>query len=127
MTAHRVRIRGAQSEPLIVGLESHAQPVVIYAQDTLGIAAHRIRPHELHLLRHHADIGLVASVVAEAIEAKSVVETAEVRDVVLHPDAGAASAASATTPTPATAAGSHSATATTAMHSTAAAGSAVHS
>src|SRR4051794_8780805 len=128
MAAHSVRMTGARSEPLIVGLESHAEPVVAHSQDTFGVAAHRIRPHELHLLRHHADIGFVAAVVAEPVESKPVVETAEVRDVVLHIDIGAASAASATTAAASSAsAGSHSATATTAMHSTTAAAAAMHS
>ena len=83
----------ARSEPLIVALEVDAEPIVVHAQDALRIAADRIRPHELHLLRHDADIALVAAVVAEAIESKSVIETAEERDVVLDADVGAASAA----------------------------------
>src|SRR5262245_2545492 len=109
-----------RSQPLVVALEAHAQPVVVHAQDAFRIAAHRIGPHELHLLRHHADIALVAAVVAEAVEAKTIVEATEERDVVLDADVGAASASTATTATPTAAACAHSAAAATA-HSGAAA------
>ena len=55
--------------------------------------------HGLHLLRHHADIGLVAAVVAEAIEAEAVVEMAEHDDVVLQPDVGLVASATTATST----------------------------
>jgi hypothetical protein len=53
----------------------------------------------LHLLRHHADVGAVAAVVAEAIIAEPIGKIPEQNDIVLERDVG-----SSTTATPATAA-----------------------
>jgi hypothetical protein len=36
----------------------------------------------LDFLSHHADIGLIGAIVAEAVEAQAVIEVAEERDVV---------------------------------------------
>src|SRR5262245_2108679 len=71
-------------DPLIVGLELEAEPIVEDAQVAVAPAHDCLRHDGLHVLRHHADIGLVAAVVAEAIEAEAVVEMAEQRDVVLQ-------------------------------------------
>src|SRR5207237_10697850 len=52
-------------------------------------AAHHRRGHDrLDFLRHHADIGLVAVIVAEAVEAEAVVEMAKERNVVLEHHVG---------------------------------------
>jgi hypothetical protein len=59
-----------------VGLEFHAELVVENAEIAIAAAHDRIRPHPLHVLRHHADIGDVAAFVGEAIEADAVVELA---------------------------------------------------
>src|SRR5580700_4711100 len=80
-----------------VTLERHAELVVVHTQIAVAAARGRFRHDLLHLLGHDADIGLVAAVVAEAIEAEAVVEMAEQRDVVLEPDVGSASATAATT------------------------------
>jgi hypothetical protein len=42
----------------------------------------------LDFLRHHADMDLVAAVVAEAVEAEAVIEVAEKGNVVLEHDVG---------------------------------------
>jgi len=73
-------------------------------------AAHdRIGPDRLHFLRQHADIGLVAAVVDEAIEAQAVVKMTDERDVVFERDVRASSPATTTTTFAAT-------TTTTAAH-----------
>src|SRR5205814_2916716 len=73
---------------LVVGLELQADLVVEDAQIAVAAAQYR-RGHDcLDLLRDHADIGLVAAVVAEAVEAKAVVEVAEKREVVLKHHVG---------------------------------------
>src|SRR5262249_60107034 len=64
-------------------------------QMAVGAAPDRARPHLLHFLRDHADIGPVAAVVGEAIEAKAVVEPADEHDVVLERNVGAPAAATA--------------------------------
>src|SRR5262245_16849405 len=92
----------ARSEPLLVGLEFHAELVVEDSQVAVAAAHDRVRHDGPHLLRHDADIGAVAAVVGEAIEAEAVVEMAEQDDVVLErnigpPAAAAAAAATATT------------------------------
>jgi hypothetical protein len=53
----------------------------------------------LHFLRQDADIGLVAAVIAEAIEPKAVVETAEKGDVVLKRNIGAPTTAASSSTT----------------------------
>src|SRR5689334_13916499 len=87
----------AAGEPVDVGLEFHAELVVVNAQIAVAAARDRLWHHGLHLLRHHADKGLVAAEIAEAIEAEAVIEMAEQHDVVLQRDVGAPAAA---TPTP---------------------------
>src|SRR5262245_60539710 len=84
-------------DPLIVGLELEAELIVEDAQVAVAPAHDCLRHDGLHLLRHHADIGLVAAVVAEAIEAEAVVEMAEQRDVVLQGNIGPPTAAAAKT------------------------------
>jgi hypothetical protein len=98
---------------LIVGLEFQTEHFVVHPEGAVPAAADRIRHDDLHLLRHHADIGLVAAVVAEAIEAKAVVELTEKSDVVLEGDVGPAATATAAAPaaaaeSPATAASADS-------------------
>src|SRR5947209_15460621 len=94
------RDMSARRGPLVVGLELQAELVVEDPQIAVAAAQYR-RGHDcLDFLRHHADIGLVAAVVAEAVEAEAVIEVAEKRDVVLEHDVGSpalAAAASATT------------------------------
>src|SRR5713101_8419177 len=78
----------ARRGPLVVGLELHAELVVEDPQIPVAAAQYR-RGHDcLDFLRHHADIGLVAAVVGEAVEAKAVIEVAEKGDVVLERDVG---------------------------------------
>src|SRR5262245_18450895 len=99
----------ARRKPLLVGLEAQPEHVIANAQHAVVATRHRIRTHELHLLPHDADIGLVAAVVGEAIEPKTVVEMAEQHDVVLDVDVGA-TATAASSATTHSAAGAHSAT-----------------
>src|SRR5262245_37462545 len=83
----------ARREPLLVGLERQSELVVEDAQVAVAIADDGVGPDARDLLGHDADIGFVASLVGEAIEAKAVVEMAEQRDVVLERDIGPASTA----------------------------------
>ena len=64
----------------------HPEIAVAAALDGVG-------PHCIDLLRHHADIGLVAAVVGKAIVAESVFQMAEQHNVVLERDVRSASAA----------------------------------
>src|SRR5215470_6494609 len=103
-------------DPLLVRHELHADFVVEDAQISITAAHNSVRPDGLHFLRHYADIGLVAAVIAEAIESQAIVEMTEQRDVVLECDVRS--------PSTATAAASPAATATattTAAHAGAAA------
>ena len=52
-----------------------------------------IGPHRIDLLRHHADIGLVASVVSKAIVAEPIFQMAQQHNVVLEHDVRSASTA----------------------------------
>src|SRR5947209_3096489 len=89
----------AGREPLIVGLELQAELVIEHPQRAVAAAHDRIGHYSLHFLRHHADIGLVAAIVAEAIEAEAVVEMAKERDVVLEHHVGSPAAATAASST----------------------------
>src|SRR5215467_11884275 len=80
---------GTRRNPVLVGLEFDAEPVVEDAQGAVAIMH--------HLLRHHADVGAVAAVVAEAIVAEPVGKMAEQNDIVLERDVGSSTA---TTPAP---------------------------
>src|SRR5262249_23263588 len=100
----------ARGEPMIVILESYPELLVVHPQIAVSAARHDVR-RDLHdLLRHDADVGLAAAVIAKAIEAKTIVQIAEKNDVMLEPDVGAPTPAAA--PAAATAAaGAHAATA----------------
>src|SRR5437762_9358331 len=61
----------ARRDPLVVGLELQAELVVEDPQIAVAAAQYR-RGHDcLDFLRHHANISLVATVVAEAVEAEA--------------------------------------------------------
>src|SRR5262245_18960639 len=115
----------AGGEPLFVGLERHADPVVEDPEITVATSHHRFGHHRLHLLRHHAHIGALAAVVGEAIEAEAVVEMAQQHDVVLEVDVGPTSAATAAAEA-ATAAAPPKATTATAAAEAAAAPAGAH-
>jgi len=106
-----------RSQPLPVGLELQTEVVVEHPQIAVASAHDRLRHDLLHFLGDDADIGLIAAVVTEAIDAEAVVEMAEENDIVFERDIGTASAAA--TAAAATAASAH-ATATAAAHTTAA-------
>src|SRR5215510_13135333 len=112
---------------MLVGLKLDPELFVEDSQIAVA-AAHNGAGHDrLHLLRHHADIGPVAAVVAEAIIAEAVVEMAEQHDVSSPPAAAAAAAAAtasaAAHPRAATAAtDAHAATAAAAHTNAAAVG-----
>src|SRR5229473_852573 len=86
------RDTSARRGPLVVGLELQAELVVEGPQIAVA-AAQYCRGH-----RHHADIGLVAAVVAEAVEAEAVIEVAEKRDVVLKHHVGSPNNTPGSTP-----------------------------
>src|SRR5262245_47537657 len=84
----------ARCDPPLVGLQLQAELVIEDHKVAVPTSLDRLRHDRLHLLRHEADIGLVAAVIAEAIEPKPVVEVAEEDDVVLERNIGAPAAAS---------------------------------
>ena len=98
----RVGICAPAASQSRVGAEFQAEPVVVDPEIAVAAARHRVRHHRLHLLRHHADIGLVAAEIAEAVVAEAVVEMAEQDDVVLQRDVGTPATAAATAATAAT-------------------------
>src|SRR5262245_48883481 len=59
-------------EPLVVGLERQTELVVGHPEVAIPAAGHGRRPQRLHLLGQDADIGRVAALVGEAVEAKAV-------------------------------------------------------
>jgi hypothetical protein len=96
----------ARRNPLLVSLKLDAYLVVEDPQVAILPPRHCVRLNQLHILRHHADVGSVAAVIAEAIKADTVAEMTEKNDVVLDRDVGSASTASASaaaTPAAATA------------------------
>src|SRR6266498_3036035 len=69
--------------PFVPGLELQSEPDVIHAQIAICTAHNRIRNDFRDLLRHDADVELVAPAVAVAIEAYAVTETRQLNDVPL--------------------------------------------
>src|SRR5215831_511227 len=82
-------------DPLVICHEWQAELVVEDTQVSVAATHNRVWSDSLHLLRHHADIGFVAAVVAEAIKSKAIVEMTKQGDVVLERDVRASSAAAA--------------------------------
>ncbi len=85
----------ARSQPAVITLEFQPKPPIKDAQITVPPALDRIGSELQHLLGDDADVGLVAAVIAEAIEAEPVAKVAEQHHVVLEPDVGSPSAATA--------------------------------
>src|SRR5689334_409466 len=85
--------------PMVVGLEFYSDPLIEDPEIAVAPAHHGGGCDVLHLLRHNADIGRVAPVIGEAVEADAVVEVPKQHDVMLERDVGSptAAAASATT------------------------------
>src|SRR5689334_10523609 len=103
---------------MLVGLEFDAKLLVIDPQIAVLAAHNGVRCYGLHFLRHHADIGARAAVVAEPVVPQAVVEMAKQDDVMLERDVRAPSAA-ATTASAAAAAAAARAAATAAAHAAA--------
>src|SRR5215475_1675466 len=82
-------------DPLVICHEWQAELVVEDTQVSVAATHNRVWSDSLHLLCHHADIGFVAAVVAEAIKSKAIVEMTKQGDVVLERDVRASSAAAA--------------------------------
>ena len=80
-----------------------------------------LRHDSLNLLRHYADIGTVASVIAEAIVAEAIRKMTEQNDIVLERDVGSSTTTTATTTTTTATAATEAAAATATEATTAAA------
>src|SRR5438552_1294113 len=110
----------ARGEPLVVALELQSELVIEDLQVAVAAARDRLRHDRQNFLRHHADMGLVAAVVAESIEAEAVVEMAMQRDVVLEHHIGSPATAGAAAPAATTTADAAPAAATDAANAAAA-------
>jgi hypothetical protein len=86
---------------LIVALKFQPELTVIYPQIAITAASHRFWCDLGDLLGDHPNIGRVAAIIAEAIEAKAIVRVTEKNDIVLKPYIRAPAAAATTATTPA--------------------------
>jgi hypothetical protein len=79
-------------------LELDSKFVIVDAEVAIPVADYRLRHHRLHFLRYHADVALIAAIIAEAIVTKAIGKMAEEGDIVLESDIGppAATAAEST-------------------------------
>ena len=102
-------------KPILVAAEFDAELFVVDPEVPIRAARHCIWHYRLHFLRNHADIGLFASDVAEAIVAEAVIEMTEQDDIVFQLEVGATATTASTT---ASAAAAESASATTAEAAT---------
>ena len=108
----------SRRNPLIVRLHVQPELVVVDAQVAVLVADDCRRHDRLYFLRKDADIGFVAAIVAEPVEAEAIVEMTEEDDVMLEPDIGSTTAAASSAAATTTATGAHSsAAASTAAHS----------
>src|ERR1700683_1777316 len=85
------------SHPLIVGFELYPKLTVGHAEEAVRSSLDGLGHHVVHLLSDHADIGFVAAIVTEAIDAEAVWKPADENDVVLEADIGSPPAAAPTT------------------------------
>src|SRR6185295_13485576 len=90
-------------DPIVVSAERQAKPVIMHAQIAVAAARDCIGPDHADLLRHHPDIGLLASVIGKAIVAQAILQMAEQHDVMLERNIRTASAAAAESAAAATA------------------------
>jgi len=84
-------------DPLIIGLELQPKLPVIHPKIAVGVVRYRLWHHLLHFLCHDANVCLIAAVVAEAVQAKPVVQVTDKNDVVLEPDIRSPTAATTAT------------------------------
>jgi hypothetical protein len=84
---------------LFISLELDPEPVVKNAQGAIPITNNGLRQDRLNFLRHHADIGTVAAVIAETIVAETIRKITEQNDIVLEGDVGSSTTTTATTTT----------------------------
>ena len=68
---------------LVVSPKLQAKHVIVHPEKAIAAALDRIGSHHTDLLRHHADIGLLASVIGEAVVAQSIFQMTQRHDVVL--------------------------------------------
>src|SRR5579871_758412 len=99
-------------KPVAIAAELDAELFIVDAEVSVAAARHGVRHHRLHFLRDHADIGLRASEIAEAIVAETVVEMPEQHDVVLQREVRAPATAATTESTAAASAAEATAAAT---------------
>ena len=112
---------GTRCNPLLIRLEFDPEPAVKNAQGAVPIMNNGLRHDSLNLLRHYADIGTVASVIAEAIVAEAIRKMTEQNDIVLERDVGSSTTTTATTTTTTATAATEAAAATATEATTAAA------
>ena len=90
--------------PLIVTLELQTKLVVVHSQIAVASARHRLWRYLRNLLGNNANIGRIAAVIAEAVQAEPIVEITDQNDVMLKPDIRTTSAAATATAAATTAA-----------------------
>ncbi len=81
---------------MIVAFEPQTELLVVHPQVSVPPASDRLGHYLLYFLRHDPNVGLVATVVTEAIKAKTVVKMAEQDDVVFEPYVRSSSATAST-------------------------------
>ena len=109
----RIRQPAARCSPIVIGSERQSEPFVRHPKIAVATDSDRIGSYGSDFLCNHSDIGLVATVVREAVVTETVVEPAQQHDIVLQLDVRAA-------PTAATAATTAKAAAATAAKASAA-------
>jgi hypothetical protein len=113
-----LNVASARRVPVVVALKFHAELIVIHLQIAITAARYRIWSDLGDFLRNHTNVWRVTAVIAEAIEAKAIVEITNQNDIVLKSDirtpSATTAAATTTTTTAPPAAAAHCTTATTA-------------
>ena len=89
----------AGRHPCVPALHAQARPFIIHPQIAVAAADDGLGHHRLDFMRHHADIGFAAAIVAEPVKAETVIETGEHDDVVLQAELTGICVPRMTTPT----------------------------
>src|SRR5262249_20739571 len=73
-------------QPFVPGLQPDAEPRVVDAQESVGSLHNGVGSGYGHVLRHHADVDLIAPDISVAVETDAVGQTPEQLDVAFQAD-----------------------------------------
>jgi len=80
----RFRQQRAGFNPIVIGSERQSEPFIRHPKIAVAADSDRIGSYSPHFLRHHSHVGLLATVVGEAVVTEAVVQPAQQHDIVFQ-------------------------------------------